>query len=137
MKFFELNEIIDRKTYEKWGDRAWILFNPNALEALDGLREFMNAPITVNNWWGNPGAGNQYRGYRPEDCPVGAKFSQHKEGNAFDCTIKGYTAEDARRIILENQDNPLLAKIMRLEADVSWLHFDLKPVPNRIHLFKT
>jgi len=136
MKYFELYELIDRSSFMKWGVRAWVLFNPRALEALDGLREFFNAPITVNNWWGNDGKGMEYRGYRPEDCPVGAKYSEHKNGNAFDCTVKGYTADDARRIILENQDNPLLKRIMRLEADVSWVHFDCKEGKERIYIFK-
>lgn len=135
MKYFRLQEIIDRSSYMKWGVKGWILFNPHALEALDGLREFFNTPITVNTWWDNEAGGMQYRGYRPEDCPIGAKYSEHKNGNAFDCTIKGYTAEDARRIILENTDNPLLARIMRLEADTSWLHFDCKEVKNRIYVF--
>ncbi len=136
MKHFEIQELIPRATYMQLGWRAITLFNPDALEALDGLREFFNAPITVNTWWGHPGAGNEFRGYRPEDCPVGAKFSEHKNGNAFDCTIQGYLAEDARRIIIENQDNPLLVKIKRLEDGVSWVHFDCKETQERIHLFK-
>ncbi len=135
MKFFKIQELIDRATYQKWNGRAWMFFNPNALEALDGLREFFNTPVIVNNWW--DGEGNmQYRGYRPENCTVGAKFSEHKKGNAFDCTVTGYMAEDARRIILENQDNPLLRRIMRLEAKVSWVHFDCKEVKNRIYIFR-
>lgn len=138
MKHFEMYELVDRNTYMKFGDRAITLFNPHALEALDGLREFFNVPIMVNNWWGKDGQGMQYRGYRPENCPVGAQFSEHKKGNAFDCSVKGYTADEARKIILENQDNSLLIRIMRMEADVSWVHFDCGRTPNgkdRIYLF--
>jgi hypothetical protein len=137
MKYFLLHEILDRATFEKWGKQGWILFNPDALEALDGLREFFNAPVKVNDWYG--GGAMQYRGYRPEDCPVGAIHSEHKKGNAFDCDVKGYTAEEARRIVLENQDNPLLGKIMRMEDKVNWIHFDLGRIPEgkeKIYIFK-
>ncbi len=138
MKHFELYEILDRATFELDDGRAWSHFRPEALEALDGLREFFNVPITVNNWWNGIGQ-MQYRGYRPEDCPVGAKFSEHKKGNAFDCTISGHTAENARKIILDNQDNPLLSKIMRMEDLVKWVHIDCGKIPegkHRIYLFQ-
>ena len=110
-----------------------MFFNSKALVALDNLRDFFRASITVNNW--HIGGRFQFRGYRPQDCKVGAKLSQHRLGNAFDCDIKGYTAEEARQKILQNQNNPLLEKIMRLEGKVGWLHFDLKPPNNRIHVF--
>lgn len=138
MKHFELHELVDRATFEQWGPRGWALFNPDALEALDGLRDFFNVPIVVNNWWNGDGQ-NQYRGYRPENCPIGAKFSEHKKGNAFDCTIKGFNADVARQIIVDNQDDPRLVKIQRLEDEVHWVHFDCATLPQgkeRIYLFK-
>jgi len=116
------------------GNHAWLLFQSNALIALEKLREFFGVPVTVNNW--HIGGSFQYRGYRPPNCKVGAKISQHKFGNAFDCDIKGYTAEEARQKILANQDDPLLMKIMRLEGNVKWVHIDCLPVKNGIHVFK-
>lgn len=139
MKYFQLYELIDKTTYHKYGEDAWKLLSPAALEALDGLREFFNAPIMVNNWWDNPGGGFQFRGYRPPECTIGAAHSLHRQGAAFDCTVSGKTAAEARPIILENQDNPLLRNITRLEADVNWLHFDcavLPPDKERIYVFK-
>jgi len=134
MKYFELYELVDRATYQKWGEDAWNLFNPDILEAIDGVREFFNVPCYINNWWGGHG-NNQFRGYRPPNCPVGAVLSEHKKGNAADMTIDGVDAEEARRIILENKDDSLLCKIMRMENKVSWVHIDCKPVHNRIRLF--
>lgn len=133
MKYFKIQELVDPESYKVLGEGAFELFNPDALTALGDLREFFGVPITINNW--NNGGEFKYRGYRPPDCSVGAKLSQHRLGNAFDCDIKGYTAEEARKKILENQNNPLLEKIMRMEANVSWLHWDLKPVKNRIYVF--
>ncbi len=134
-KYFELYELVDRRTYEQWGEDAWNLLNPDLLYSLDGLREFFGVPCYINNWYGGHGQ-NQYRGYRPTDCPVGALKSEHKRGNAADITVEGWEAGDARQRILDNQDHPLLCKIMRMEANVPWLHIDCKTVKNRIHLFK-
>ena len=138
MKFFQLHEICDRATYELYGEKAWDLFNPDALTMLDDLREFFDCPVTCNNWWGHPN-GYQYRGYRPPDCKVGAINSLHKRGMAFDLDINSHTAEDCRKIIKLNKDNPLLARITRIEAEVPWLHIDnmdIGPHKKRIYEFK-
>jgi hypothetical protein len=137
MKHFQPYEIVDKQTFEKMGDDALSLFNPEALIALDDLREFFDKPITVNNWHEVKG-GFQWRGFRtPEKAAeLGSPKSQHAQGNAFDCDIRGYTAEQARIVIQHHKDDPLLCRIMRMEAKVPWLHFDLKPVENRIYVFK-
>jgi hypothetical protein len=134
-QFFALYELVDRATYEMWGEDAWSLLNPDLLYSVDGVREFFGVPCYINNWYGGHGS-NQYRGYRPDGCTVGAKNSEHKKGNAADMTIDGWNAPDARGYILENQDHPLLCKIMRMEKNVGWVHIDCKPVKNRIYMFK-
>ena len=151
MKHFKAYEIVDRETYERLGEEdSFALFKPIVLQTLDDLWEFFNieyhkiygaekASITVNNWkWGGK---NQWRGLRtPEKAKeLGSPNSRHKMGDAFDCTIKGFTAEKARQLIIRNKDNPLLVNITRLEDKVSWLHWDMKPLVNgqeRIYLFK-
>jgi len=137
LKHFQLFEIVDPETYRSKGEAAWDLFNPEALMALDNLREFFGVPITINNW--HIGGPFSLRGYRTPEraAELGASHSQHALGNAFDCDIHGLTADQARNGIIENKDNPLLQKIMRLEDGVSWVHFDLMSVPDRIHVFKT
>lgn len=122
-KHFKIQELVDKATFEKFGEKAWMFFRPEALEAIDDLRSFFGVPIIVNNW--DEGGPFQYRGFRPRSCTVGAEYSQHRLGNAFDCDIKGVTAEEARKKILENQDNLKLMYITRIEDDVNWLHFDL------------
>jgi len=147
MKYFKIEEIVDRETFETLGEEAWQLFNTDALIALDDLREFLNTSITVNDW--AHGGSMQWRGYRSDRCPIGAKLSYHRAirkngviirpAEAFDCTIKGYTAAEARSVILAHQDDPLLERITRMEDKVSWLHFDLMELPankERIYLFK-
>lgn len=137
MKHFITQELVDQKTYEKMGEDALSLFHPNILIALDDLRSFFNASISINDWF--LGGKSQWRGYRPTDCPIGAKNSQHRKGNAFDCTVKGRSAEEARVEILAHQDNELLIHIMRMEDKVSWLHIDggtPPPGKSRIYLFQ-
>jgi hypothetical protein len=137
MRYFKLEELVDRETFETLGEKAWDLFNPFALIALDDLREYFGVPITVNNW--AKGGTMQWRGYRSTVCPIGAVHSQHRKGNAFDCTIKGHPAPEARAIIRAYQENELLQHITRLEDKVSWVHFDCALLPRgtkRIYLFQ-
>jgi hypothetical protein len=46
-------------------------------------------------------------------------------GKAGDFTVQGMTAEEARRRIKDNAH--LLPYPLRMEAGVSWLHFDVLP----------
>jgi len=139
VKYFKSEELVDKKTFETMGENSLSLFNPEALVALDNLREYFNCPITVNNW--HKGGMFQWRGYRtPEKAKeLGSPNSQHAKGNAFDCTINGYSAREVRAEIIAHQDHELLKLITRMEANTSWLHFDLMELPKnkqRIYLFR-
>jgi hypothetical protein len=140
MKYFQTYELVDKTTYEQLGDKALSLFSTDILTALDGVREFFGEPVTVNNW--REGGPFQWRGYRTVEAahklgsPTG--HEQHQAGNAFDFDVHGMTADEVRRVIVLNKDNPLLTKITRLEANVSWVHMDCKALilpQARIHVF--
>jgi hypothetical protein len=135
MKFFKVYQIVDKKTYDTLGDKAIELFTPEILEAIDGIIEFFDEPIMINNW--HEGGQFQWRGYRtPEKAKMlGAPNSEHAKGNAIDCDIRNISANEARQVIRLNKDDHLLSKIMRIEDRVGWLHFDCKPVTKRIYLF--
>jgi hypothetical protein len=134
MKYFKAYELVDKRTYEEMGENALSLFQPDALIMLDDYREWIGVPVTVNNWYyGGP---FQWRGLRNPRCPQYSKGSLHTLGGAFDSDAKGYTAEQIRQKILADKDNALLKNIMRMEDAVNWLHMDIKPVQNRIYLFK-
>ena len=149
MKYFKPEELVGKKTFETMGENSLSLFNPEVLIALDNLREYFNCPITVNNW--HRGGIFQWRGYRtPEKAKeLGSEHSQHAfifknniwipKCNAFDCTINGYSAREVRAEIIAHQDHELLKLITRMEANTSWLHFDLMELPKdkqRIYLFR-
>ncbi|HHT9146881.1 MAG TPA: hypothetical protein ACFYD4_14600 [Candidatus Wunengus sp. YC61] len=145
MLYFRLEELVSPDTFETLGEKAWLLFNSQALLALEELREFFDAPFMVNNW--HLGGRFRHRGHRTPQEAIDLKspHSSHAfmkvdgvwipKCNAFDCDIKGYTAEEARRKIIANKDNPLLKRIMRVEGKKNWLHFDLSPVPQEKRIF--
>jgi hypothetical protein len=122
---FHIKELVCQQMYQVFnGNRAFMLqlFNPNALITLQALRNRFGV-TTVNNW--HVGGGNQYRGFRPFHCAIGARLSQHKLGNAFDSSFADYTAEEVRQYILANPHE--FPHITAIEGQVSWLHFDVRP----------
>jgi hypothetical protein len=132
-RYFEIQELVDRVTFERFGVGSLMFFSPLALQALDGLREYFNRSVTVNNW--HKGGPFQFRGLRPRGCAVGGEYSQHRFGNAFDCDVAGLSAGEVRKEILLHKDDPKLELITCLEADVSWVHFDCRNV-ERIRIVK-
>jgi len=122
---FHIKELVSKCAFEAFkGNRDFLLsrFSSKGLETLQALRNRFGVTL-VNNWHIN--GENQYRGFREYDCPIGARFSQHKLGNAFDCSFVNFTAEEVRRYILDNpQEFPYITAI---EGQVSWLHFDVRP----------
>lgn len=91
--------------------------------------------IVVNNH-----TTNNFRGWRPADCKIGAKFSQHKKGNAvdFDVYLKGnrVPAATIRELLVSNHEK--VPTLTRLEAGTNWVHGDCKEtgVTNGIVVFK-
>lgn len=83
---------------------------------IDQVRELLGVPCTIN------AAGRRYCGWRPQDCTVGAKHSQHKLGKAADLHPVGMSANDARLLIHKAVSAGLLPLLGSVELDVSWLH---------------
>ena len=118
-KHFIIQELVPPEVFDELGDHSWLVLDPRAVVTLDQLREHFGI-CHVNNW--HLGGELKYRGFRPMSCTVGAKYSQHRFGRAFDCSFN-VSAEIARRYIIENRESfPFLS---RLEDEVNWLHFDL------------
>lgn len=129
---FTLEELVPKPVFDELGEKAWQLFDPRALYTLDCLREFFGSLQCNNYKWGGP---HQYRGFRPSTCEVGAKYSQHRFGRAFDLISKKIDACDLRSKIIEN--NRLFPYIAAIEDKVSWLHFDTRNCSgNEILIFK-
>lgn len=131
-EFFKIQELVDKATFEEFGEDAWMFLRTEALVSLDGIRRFFGTAVTVNDWlWGGK---FELRGFRPRFVNTGATYSQHRFGNAFDLDVKGISAEIVRETILKNKDHHSLVNITCLEKDIPWVHFDCRNIIDRIRL---
>lgn len=136
-RFFKVAELVCDHTHAKWGEKAWQFLDTDYLHALLIIRrDILQAPMTCNH------SGAHQRGLRCNRCELvrekaGVYLSSHILGKAGDFTIQGMTAEEARTKIKQNER--LLPCQIRMEADVTWLHFDVLPqsgTTQKIYEFK-
>lgn len=136
-KYFNMWELVNQETYLKFGDSAIMLLNPLLLITLDGLREILGVPLIVNNW--REGGTYEYSGYRPIDCTIGAKYSQHRLGNAADIKPLRMTIGDAFNKIINNKEDERIKELTTIENIAytpSWLHVSCQNIPDRIRIVK-
>lgn len=122
--FFDIDELVCDHTYKRFGQKAWDFLDTEYLHCLLVIRrDILRKPM-----WCNSSSQHQ-RGLRCNLCPLVkekkvAYISAHIQGKAGDFTVQGMSAEEARKRIKEMAD--LLPYSIRLEAGVSWLHFDVR-----------
>ena len=144
LKYFSIREIVDRETFNRFGDNAIQFFDLRLLETMYILREELNKPITINNW--AFGGSMQQRGLRTNLSPlVMSKMEQNKLyisahllGKAFDFNVKGMGAEKVREFIVDNKS--LFPYPLRLERNlngkpISWVHLDTNYNPKNPHIY--
>jgi hypothetical protein len=127
--FFTLEELLPEEFYHENKYREeylWtICFDPRTLWTADRLRKRFGS-MTVNTWkWPNIKK-HQFRGYRPPNCTIGSKLSQHRYGRALDLIPRDIGAEKIREQILANPFSEDFQFITCLEINISWLHFDTR-----------
>lgn len=135
--YFQVSELVCPHTHSEWGERSWQFLDTAYLENLLVIRrDILQVPMVCNH-------GNQrQRGLRCNMCDLvrqktSVYLSSHKFGKAGDFTVKGMTAQEARQRIKDNAH--LLPHPLRMEADVSWLHFDTLPqygINQKVYEFK-
>ena len=134
-KYFKAEELVDKETFQKFGENSFMFFDIRLLKTLDGIREFFGKPITVNNW--HVGGTMDSRGLRTIKDKTGAPYGQHRFGRAADLSVQGMTAEEVRQEIIKNQDKPPFDEIIAMELNVSWVHIDFRNINYKgIYLFK-
>ena len=123
--YFQIRELVCPHTHSEWGERSWQFLDTAYLHNLLVIRrDILKTPMVCNH-------GNQLqRGLRCNRCDLvrqkdAVYLSSHMLGKAGDFTVKGMTAQEARQRIKDNAH--LLPYPLRMEADVSWLHFDVLP----------
>lgn len=98
--------------------------------------EIKDVSIVINNWWW--GGIYEERGFRMPDSKTGAKLSQHKFKDGFDCEViliyKNGTRKEAdpneiRTIILKNETVFMEKGLTVLESSKyapGWIHSDMR-----------
>ena len=130
--YFDIRDLVDKLTFEQFGESSWMFLQPDALMSLDNIRTYFGKPVVVNNW--ASGGQSQNRGLRPRHSAVGADFSQHRFGGAFDIDVQDVPAEEVRQTIIKLKDSSLFYLITCLEINIPYVHFDCRNVQNRILL---
>lgn len=126
-QFFDVDELVCNHTCTKWGDKSWQFLDTSFLHTLLVIRrDILKVPMYCNHYK----AGTYQRGLRCNMCNLvktkgSVYLSAHILGKAGDFTVQGMTAEQARQKIKSNAH--LLPYPIRMEAGVSWLHFDVLP----------
>jgi len=136
---FGIKELVPKALYNKYKSKGdaflfQVVFDERLLRLIDRIREEYGS-MTCNDWpWGGS---NQYRGFRPPDCSIGAVLSQHRFGRAVDLIPKSITPDEIRTEIIANQNSDKWKDVGGLEMDISWLHIDVRQRtdPNKINLF--
>ena len=136
-KYFGIHELVGKRTFNKYGERAWRFLDYRLLYALLVIREGLDKEITVNS------GKRQQRGLRTIVQQMIKKYfykdklylSAHLLGKAVDFDVKGMSAQQVRMWILSHED--LFPFKIRLEDEVSWVHLDCiwEEKNNKVYLF--
>lgn len=136
-KNFHLHELVDKATYEKFGDFSQRFLDEETVKLVQFFRERYGS-TTVNNWY--QGGNLQFRGFRPPNCSVGGSYSQHKFGRGFDLNCAKATPDEIREDIMSNEELFLNMGLTRIEDGAfapTWLHIDRAWTgDNKIHVVK-
>lgn len=128
---FSLVELIDRKTYQKWGTSSIWFIDPKLVQIAQFIRDRHGKPVTINNW----SSGGQY-GFSSFDPPGGyrnaSSLSQHRQGRAIDVKLLGEVNKGAdilRKDIIDNFDLYRkfgLTTIEDAKYAPTWCHIDVR-----------
>ena len=124
---FRLEEFIDPDTFKKYGESSIWFIDPRIVTLAQSMRDRLGKPCTINSWSG--GGQYQYSGFRPPQCSIGAKLSQHRFGRAIDLKVSGMTADEVRDDIIGNFDIYKKAGLTTIEDGAyapTWCHIDIR-----------
>ena len=154
---FDEREFVPESIYNNKYPNTWFI-SKKQVEVAEFYKEFWTTYfkrkypnevekvlIEINTWHYRPN-GMQYRGYRPPEYTKGAKYSQHRAYNGFDCEIiivfkDGRRVEadynEVHKVIKENNALFLSKGITTVESvkiAKGWLHTDFRYIPNQTQI---
>lgn len=126
--YFVIEEFVPPQTIKLFGEKALWFIDPKVIALATAYREFFGVPVKINDW--HQGGKLSYRGYRPPRVNVGAEYSQHKLGNAFDCNIGNMSSTEMASRVIANFDHFKTFGLTTIEDPrftKGWLHSDIRP----------
>jgi hypothetical protein len=145
-EYFIIQELVGRRTYKKYGERAFKFFRTEALESLLITRKGLGRSITINNW--HRGGRFSQRGLRTNVQNMFKQYfskgrlylSGHVLACAFDFDVKGMTPNQVRKWIQDNAHRyPCKIRLERKLRGkfINWTHLDTiqEPQNPKIYLF--
>ena len=135
--YFQAYELVDKQTYDRFGDESFQFFDTDTLHCLLVLREGIGEPFTINTW--KQGGSFDERGLRTNlsDIVKGKTnknslyLSGHVLGKAFDFTAKTTSPDGVRKWAVDNKDKfPCKIRFENVNSKtgktITWVHFDTK-----------
>jgi len=137
--YFNLEELVCKDIYDKFGVIAWQFFDPRLIKNIDWIRRMIGKPIFINNWI--DGGKFDERGYRCLQCSLVVEaiktkrlyVSPHMLGQAVDFDVQGLVAEEVRQWLIKIKGQ--LPFAIRLENNVNWVHLDVQETGEKVKLF--
>lgn len=129
-KYFKIQELVSPIVYNKWGEMAWMFFNPEVLQDLDTIRETYGSPIIINNWSG--GGSLKQCGLRSNmDDMVKAKKTLYLSAHCLACGFDLHASNGNNKYLWQHCYNLILNKKLKmfkrlenLKDTPTWVHCD-------------
>jgi hypothetical protein len=105
-----------------------------ACTKLQTMMESDNVHFPLNPATGTTISGETYGGFRPQDCPIGAPNSAHKEGQAVD----RFDPDSDIDAWLESHQDALVECGIYIEhpsTTPGWSHWSIRPPASGNHIF--
>ena len=125
---FIIQEFVPRKIYQSDLPPTWFI-DERIIQIAQFIRDRFKSPMIINTWHTESKAQYNYRGYRPHDCPFGAKYSQHKYGRGFDHHLIEYSPQELFKDIIDNEQlyfDQGVRAIEKIDLTPTWLHIDIR-----------
>ena len=133
-KYFSIIELLASEILAICSESlCWQMITRKAKTGLDYLREDLGTPIYINSKKYN----FNYSGVRPVNCKIGAKYSNHKNGDTFDLkTFDNDELEVLHNLIIENWKEYSITRIENPEVTMprGWLHVQFGDVSRQSEL---
>lgn len=128
--YFSIRELVSPYVYSKRGERAWDLFTDETLMMLLRVRIFYGKSLIINS----SSKGYSQSGYREPSSTVGAEFSAHKLGQAFDLKDARMTLEANKELYDFVLKGGVYLGVRELESEdftikgknVGWVHISAR-----------